>query len=254
MSLEETVVYVRASRAEVYAAIDQVAPAAAGGSGAREAHRALLCRMGLAAQGRIRKAFVVKAAHGTDEAGERWAKLSPYTIAYRRRHPGVPKAAQRASKRPSWNLSEAQRTRWWNIYYENLKRYNGDKGSAARFAWFVLKSEGARTLLDQYGDTDVEILRDTGLLLNSLSPGIDLGPDVTTVPDKKHQIFRIGQGEIIIGTNRKGALDNHEGRPSQNLPKRALWPSPNKWPSSWWSDVLTQAQQGLIDITLWFLR
>jgi hypothetical protein len=117
--------------------------------------------------------------------------------------------------------------------------YKGDRGHAARRAWFILKAEGARTLLDKYGNRQVEILRDTGLLLNSLSPGVS----------SSEQILRTGPGEVVVGTNRKGAAAHHYGVPGR-LPQRRLWPEPSRWPSSWWAELVEQARAGLIDVVV----
>ena len=109
----------------------------------------------------------------------------------------------------------------------------------------MLKGEGAKTLLELYGNTQVDILRDTGILLNSLSPGVP-----GSVPD---QVFRIGVGEVIVGTNRKGAASHHQGIPGR-LPQRRLWPEPSKWPASWWESILEQGRAGLIEIIIFVLQ
>ena len=125
------------------------------------------------------------------------------------------------------------------MYRRQLAIYKGDKGHAAAVAWLILKGEGAQTLVDKYGHRQVEILRDTGLLLNSLSPGVA----------SSERVFRVAPGEVIVGTNRKGAKGHHEGIPGR-LPQRRLWPSPSNWPASWWDDVRDQTKQGLLDIAI----
>lgn len=216
--------------------------------------RVLLVRIGLAALFRIQKAFIVKSRGGTDETGLRWAPLSPRTIAYSRRHPGLPKRRPRRQYHPSYALTKKQRDRWWTIYKRSLARYAGDKAHAARAAWFVLKQEGATTLFDRYSKTQVDILRDTGLLLNSLSPVTPPQSATSSPPKRDKQIFLLRRGEVRIGTNRKGAAAHHEGNPRRKLPQRRLWPEPGKWTPQWWDDLLTQARQGIIDIVLHLLR
>lgn len=238
--MAETVVYVSATRDEVRKALMSVPKVAvSGGAGADP----IMARCGLTALGRIRRAFIEKARGGTDEAGERWQPLSPATIAYRRRHPGVPGPKVRAAFRPSWALTNSQRDNWWSLYAQGLAMFKGAKSSAAKRAWAVLKTQGAQTLISKYGNAEVDILRDTGLLLSSLSPGVG-------IPE---QIFRIGPGEVIVGTNRRGALQHHEGVPGR-LPQRRLWPPPNKWPSSWWVDIAEQARAGLLDLAILLVR
>lgn len=246
--MAENVIYVRGSRSQVRKAIVAAVAAASGDTAAaKEAADALQVRVGMTALGWIRDAFVVKARGGTDASGLKWPPLSPKTIAYSRRHPGVlnPGSA-RAAFAPSWMLTDKQRERWWAIYRRGLGQFRGDKAKAAKLAWFVVKGEGAETLIGKYGQTQVDILRDTGLLLNSLSPGVTPG-------NVEHQVFRMGPGEVVIGTNRKHALAHHEGIPGK-LPQRRLWPEPSQWPQEWWDDIASQARQGYIDIFLSILR
>lgn len=234
----ETVIYVRATRAAVMQAIFKIPEAAKSGGALADA---MMVRCGLVALGRIKEAFVTKSSGGTDEAGERWKPLSPKTIAYSRRHPGVPHKSVRAASAPSWMLTTPQRDKWWEMYRRGLAMYRGDKSHAARRAWFILKRAGATTLMDKYGHTQVEILRDTGLLLNSLSPGVT----------SAERVFRTVPGEVIVGTNRKWAGVHHRGSENGRIPQRRLWPEPGKWPSIWWIDLLEQARQGLVDIAIY---
>jgi len=242
--MAEQTIYVRASRAAVVGAVLRIPQEASVGSA--EAN-AMMTRLGFTALGRIRQAFVVKSRGGTDEAGDRWAPLSPKTIAYSRTRgrgrSGRTRAEYGRPDRPSQALNAKQQDRWWRLYRQGLAMFKGDKKHAAARAWFILKKEGAVTLLDKYGHRQVEILRDTGLLLNSLSPGITIA----------EQVFRVLPGEVIVGTSRKGAASHHTGIPGR-LPQRRLWPEPSRWPSSWWLDLAEQGRAGLIDIAISLLR
>ncbi len=242
--MAQNTIHSSASHTSILDALHAI-PQGAGGSGS--AATALLTRIGLVVLGRIKRAFIIKARGGTDEAGERWAPLSPKTIAYSRTRQrgrgGRTKAERGRDAFPSQALNKAQRGRWWEVYRQGLAMYRGDKGHAARRAWFILKAEGATTLLEKYGGRQVEILRDTGLLLNSLSPGVP----------SAEQIFRVGRGEVTIGTNRKGAAGHHNGIPGR-LPQRRLWPDPGKWPDSWWRDITDQAKQGMLDIAVQMIK
>lgn len=232
--MTQNTVKVRATRAAIKQAIALIPRSArAGGNTAN----AMLVRCGLAILGRIKQAFIAKSHGGTDDAGDRWVPLKPATIAGRRGNRS--KSEKRRNARPSQALTKAQQTRWWDVYRRQLAIYKGNKGHAAAVAWIVLKNEGATTLVDKYGHRKVDILRDTGLLLNSLSPGV-----VT-----QNSVFRVGRGEVIVGTNRKGAAAHHKGVPGR-LPQRRLWPEVRKWPVSWWLDVTDQIRQGLVDIAV----
>lgn len=240
----ENVIYVRAGRAAVRQAISRIPEVArAGGTAAG----AMMTRCGMTALGRIKQAFIVKSRGGIDETGDSWAPLSPKTIAYsktrQRGRGGRTKAEKGRSAYPSQALNAKQQERWWDLYRQGLAIFKGDKGSAARRAWAILKSEGAETLLSKYGGRQVDILRDTGLLLNSLSPGVT----------SAEQVFRVGPGEVIVGTNRKGAAAHHSGVPGR-LPQRRLWPEPRKWPASWWLDIAEQARAGLVEVASQLIR
>ncbi len=267
------VIRVRASRKEVLRVLRKLPAIAAGkASGHGGMAQALLVRIGMAALGRIKTAFVEKAAGGTDETGLRWAPLSPHTIAYDRRHPDPRRrnknilfpGKKRAEYAPSWMLTPAQRRRWWQLYRQFggsapqgkafHARGSQSQGHAAAMAWVILKSEGAQTIIGTFGSARVLILRDTGLLLNSLSPGVVIGtgPAPQRPTKVKNQVFRLGQGEVIIGTNRKWAGTHHRGMPGR-LPERRLWPDPKTWTPGWWSELTEQAALGLIDIVTFLL-
>jgi hypothetical protein len=261
--LAERIVTVRASRREVREILRKLPAASVGLAGTYSLANALLVRIGQAALGRIRRAFIDKAHGGADETGLSWQKLDPRTIAYKRRHLLVGRSGQmskkrrlpspgtRAGYRPSFQLTEPERKRWWGYYRKFLSVYRGDKAHAAATAWTILKAQGAKTLLMVYGGAQVDILRDTGLLLNSLSPGI-INPGSSSPPHTLHQVFRLLRGEVIIGTNREGAAYHHRGVPGR-LPRRPLWPGPSTWTSAWWQDILEQARQGVIEIALHLL-
>lgn len=200
----------------------------------------------------IKDAFIVKSRGGTDEAGDSWPPLSPTTIAYRRNHPGLAgkRAAAKAEGRPGRPLlTQAENARWKQLYARKLRHLAGDplllsipsatvKSQAAAYAWYVLKLEGAKTILGEYGKTQVDILRDKGLLLNSLSPGEMVG-----VQNSAEQILEAGAGEVIVGTNRKGAAAHHKG--TDRIPQRRLWPEPSRWPGAWFRRLLSHVSRGI---------
>jgi hypothetical protein len=249
--MSETTVYTRATRAELLAILSRLPEEARGGSPAAQN---MMTRCGVAALTRIHAAFIVKSRGGTDESGERWRPLSPITIAYRRRHRGVPPPKDRAAKRPSWALSDEQRERWWYLYRRGLAKHatrtaterivtKETKAAAARAAWTTLKSEGAQTLFDKYAHAQVNILDDTGVLLDSLTPE-------SSAPE---QVFRVTPGQVEVGSNRVGASGHHAGIPGK-LPQRRLWPAVGRWPASWWVDLLEQGRIGLMEIIFQLLR
>lgn len=247
------VIHTRASRRDVEAAIRSTGKLVSGGAGgANGLVRQLQTRVGLALLERVRDAFIVKARGGTDETGEHWKPLSKRTVAYTRRHPGLPKNRPFWKYHPSYGLKQKERDRWWELYRRFKGKYGGDKHRAAAAAWTVLKSEGCSpTLMERYGDTPVEILRDKGLLLNSLSPGADPDSAPASPPKQPNQVFRNGVGEVMVGTNRKHCLTHHKG--TDRIPQRRLWPEPSRWTPGWWSSMLVQAQKGAVEIITYLL-
>lgn len=252
--MADQVIYVRGSVASVLAAL-QTIPAVAAGQGDLPLARALMIRMGIAALDRIKEAFIIRAAGGTDATGLKWKPLSPSTIAYHRRHAPkaggknpIPKGSTRAAKVPSYALTPKQRENWWKYYRIYLGRYN-DKAHAARAAWVKVKAEGGTTLMARYGGQQVQILRDTGLLLASLTPGTYAGG--TSPPKVKEQIFTLQRGQAIIGTSREWAWTHHRG--TARIPKRELWPDPSRWPEQWWDEITQAGADGLVDIILYLL-
>lgn len=231
-------IYVRTTRAKLKQTLALIPSVVTAGGATADA---MMTRCGLTALGRIKAAFVVKARGGTDEAGDRWQPLAPSTIVNRMRRKRTA-AQKRRPVHPSQALNSRQQARWWDVYRRGLAIYKGNKAHAAARAWLILRAEGAVTLFDKYANSQVEILRDTGILLNSLSPGVT----------SAEQIFKVGPGEVIVGTNRVGASWHHEGK--ENCPQRRLWPEPDRWPSRWWDDILEQGRMGLIDVTIQLIR
>lgn len=176
----------------------------AGGLVSPTVGRAIQARMGVQALSLIRERFVVLARGGSYE-GDRWPPLKPATIAARRKTRADISGHKRAVK-------------------------------AA-----VSSGRKPPTALAYFGSRDVEILRDTGLLLNSLSPA-GPGQDSPATPE---QIFGIGPGIVAVGTRRQGAVAHHYGVPGRGLPRRSLWP--DRLSPRWWRLIVGQARDGLID-------
>lgn len=160
----------------------------------------------------IQEAFIAKSRGGTDEAGITWKPLDPKTVAYGRRHPGLASArgSAKGKKRPGRPLlTDAQDSVWRAIYAQNLRRLGS--AEAAGLAWGVVKGMGGKTILAEYGGVTVEIGRDTGRLLNSLTAG---------TPDSLMEILR---NSVVVGTNVEYAGYFHAKRP--------LWP--DRLPEVW---------------------
>lgn len=205
----------------------------------------LLRALGVEALSIVREAFVVKSRGGVDEAGISWPPLSPRTIAYGRRHPGLSAKRKAAAKkgRPGRPLLTAAQDKLWRGVFTSTARHlasTGEKNAtaqAAAMAWAMVKRQGGKTILLEYGGVKVEVMRDTGRLLSSLSPG------------STDNLLRVGQGEVVVGTNVVYARRQHEGNAARKLPARRLWPEADGWPAVWWDrlgDVLRDGVKAVV--------
>ena len=210
--------------------------AVAGRANGGELVRGVQLRMGMAALSTIQADFITKARGGTGKDGIKWPPLQKATIANRR-----PAPRKKRGERPRGLLTESQDARWRRIFAQTkawlvAKHGLSDSDAAARAAqtaWAKLKAAGAKTKLDVWGNRQVEILRDFGLTLMSLSPGV-------TSP---HQIFRLPPGQVIVGTNRN--VWHHLG--TRRLPQRRFWPKTGQFPVGYFEPVTVACQRGMLE-------
>lgn len=250
------VVRTRRSRRELRALL-RALPAALAGKGPDEGNvgRGFRMRLAVAFFSTIKQAFVTKARGGVDEAGDSWPKLSQRYLAYKRPVTGrkPPRAGKLAPGGKDGFMSQKDLDQWRKDYRQAIawlavKEPIADaKRHAAAIAWSKAKKAGVKTKLDVFGNrTNVEILRDRGLLGNSLSPGLIAG-DSYSAP--AGQVVREEPGALIVGSNLVVA-DYHHG-PRRKLkgrgavPQRRLWPEPTRFPSAWWSDWLAVGMEGM---------
>lgn len=183
-----------------------------GGEQARRLARAL----GVEALSIIKEAFIEKGRGGSDQAGIKWEPLSARYVAYGRRHKGLTRKRTAAGKKGRSGrplLTDAQDRLWRGVYASCLRR-GDDSATAARKAWGVVKRAGGKTIIGTYGGAAVEIGRDTGRLLASLSPGAN------------ENVLIAQPGSVRVGTNVKYAPFFHAKRP--------MWPAdPERFPQAW---------------------
>lgn len=213
--------------------------------------RGVFYAIGLAALSDVQDAFITKSRGGTDEAGIKWPPLSKKYLAYSRRFgPGEQAALKRGAGLARQHhrgvggkgglLDAAQQKRWRQVFSRTMAwamaRYDEGqaKSIAAGHAWNVIKAEGAQTKLEVYGNRVVDILRDTGILFNSLSPGYLDGssytPPMSEGGDK--QVFNALRDGIVIGTTVPYAAAHNTGN---GVPKRQIFPDsiPQVWARRW---------------------
>lgn len=207
--------------------------------------RAVQLRCGVALLSEIQRAFLTKSRGGTGSDNIKWVPLSPRTIAARRSTPEERRTLgiRGVGRRPS--LTAEQDRRWRQIYGRTLRRALLDlplaeaKKRAAAIAWATLKEEGAQTKLQLLGSRQVDVLRDTGILFRSFSPGVDDRPS-----GAEGQVFETPPGRVIVGTNVKPW--HHTGDPAKGLPARPFWPLDGHLPQRWRASINRAAATGVL--------
>jgi hypothetical protein len=260
----ERTVYIKGRRSEVRRALLDLPRVFAHGDLA-EGFRNLI---GFALLANIKDAFVTRSGpcgprpgFGPSAAGYAWEKLAPSTIAQRRVGPRERKGFRKSSadarkERVKRRGFEKQLYRQYvtgfiaqGIGLENA-RYMARK-RAHREVMFRYR-DLAKTKVDLLGQRQVEILRDTGVLLNSLSPGqISEDGRTYTKPGGAGgdlQLMQQAAGEVVIGTALEYAAYHHSEEPRSRLPQRRLWP--RFIPGEWWNDVAAVAGRAMPDIAI----
>ena len=205
------------------------------------AARSVFFVMGLSMLSEIQQDFIRKSRGETGEDGVKWPPLSKEYLAYGRRFgkgeqsalkkdAGLGRAHRHGVGGKGGLLTKAQKDRWNQVYARSLAwmaaRYGIEeaRGMAAGHAWNVIKREGAKTKLEVYGNRQVDMLRDTGILLNSLSPGY-LSTDGSYSPPAKEggdqQILKAISNGIVLGTAVPYAGRQNKKRPflPSDIPK-----------------------------------
>ena len=215
----------------------------------------------------VKQAFIVKSRGGTDDAGVAWPKLTAKYLAYyraaengkkgygRRFGKGEQAALKKAAGlgrgnryAPGGNkglLSAAELKEWRRIFARSLAYLRVQmpeeeaKARAAAIAWAKLKAMGAKTKLGVYGSRQVEILRDSGVLFNSLAPG----QEDRLAPVNGDQVARDLPGVLAVGTRVDYARFHHFGAGRRN---RRLWPDGDKIPVSWRVNLNRETRRGVL--------
>lgn len=205
--------------------------------------RGFALRLAVVAMTIIKTAYLVKAKGGTDEAGERWKPLSAFTIAERMKK-GKRARESRKLKRARLAVEKAEaaykRAKSRILKSPSLRGFlkNADRQTAAKARLWAARKKLNRAV-DEYRAAlgSIEILRDTGRLYNSLSPGFTgaLRPDGA---------MEVVPGMVTFGTNVKYARRHQYG--DRRCPQRRLWPEIGKWPRSWHNQINDAAASGIV--------
>jgi phage gpG-like protein len=209
--------------------------------------RAVFYAVGIAALTDIQEAFITKSRGGTDEGGVSWPPLSPAYLAYGRRFGPGEKASSAVA---SGVMNPGQLSRFNRLVSENIAHLAArvDVAKARKLAtdraWETIRKEERISKIAAYGNRIVDILRDTGRLFNSLTPGYLSGTEYhpTSLDGADQQIFTALADGIVIGTNVIYAASHNYGDDERGIPKREFLPSDP--PSVWldrWGEIAIQA-------------
>lgn len=202
----------------------------------------------------IRQDFIRKSRGVTGRDGIQWQPLKPETIAYSRRTTRTErKSLGIRAKGSRRSLSPEQDRRWREVFASVMRQTRfsslSDKEAQAKagaIAWATVKKEGAHTLLELLGSRKVDILRDTGELLRSFSPGVDDKPS-----GADGQVIEIPPGRIVVGSNKKPW--HHTGDPKRGLPARPFWPADGSIPDAWMPAVERAIMNGIAAVVAYLL-
>lgn len=224
--------------------------------------------------GKVKTAYTDKAEGDTDEMGISWPALAASTLALRHKGtsarvvkklgdsiPNLPKHRQRLIRQQYLRLVELYRAEEFSSkagararrVAQRLLRLMRPHITAARYK--KLTKELAKPLRhDQAQALAIAgafslILRDTGRLLNSLTPG-------TKSAD---QVLESEPGQIAVGSNVDYLKYHQSDRPrkkkrdgTDRLPRRQVLPDDAKpIPPGWWADMLAVYSRGLASQPFW---
>ena len=170
--------------------------------------------IGMAALSDIKADYLVKARGGRGQDGVQWAPLAQSTIENRLRRfkksGGFDKHKSKIKGKIQAGL--------FAKYLQSMPEAEAKK-KAKSAAEIMAKHETTMAFLD-----NLEILRDTGVMFNSLSPG-------QTGSETKFEV-----GQITLGTNVPYAKFHQTG--TKRMPARPFLPEPEQIPDVWWQNWL----------------
>ena len=201
--------------------------------------------LGFAALSSIKEDFIVKARGGIGEVGGQWKPLSPATIARRRVGSGD---LRNQAIRTRQKIVESHAKKVLPRMLLSLPRDEAKRRARTAGEYEATRITGMNKV-ETLGGRQVEILRDTGILFNSLSPGELYRGEYTPPSDEggEQQIFDIEPGSIAVGTNVLYAPPHQETRPF--LPDER-----NSVPATWWAFWLRVGNAGLVEAAVIFFQ
>ncbi len=213
--------------------------------------RAFLLTIGQETLNNVTEAYKIKAKGGTDEMGIKWPPLKPSTIAARRVGPRDKKNDPAIKEREKLVAKE------YRVAYKRLVQSMSPRQARTRAKQVsqaaVTRATG-KTKVDVLGNRQVLILRDTGILLNSLGAGELLISGATVSYNKpsdsggEYQVMEVQPGSVIVGTNVLYAATHQYGDAKRNVPRRQFLPdSDSEMPVKWWDRIVQRGESALAE-------
>lgn len=274
--MSETIVYVRASKRDVVMDAVRQLPKVLASSSDPLAH-GFRNGLGVAFLQKNSDNFIANSRGGSGaDVDLRWPPLAPSTIAARRietrksSNPEIEKlrAPARQAKAAYREALKQRKLRGKfesKLYRRHVKTLI-EQGMSPAHAQVLSKTHAHREAMFRFGDlakrkvevfagVPVEILRDTGVGLNLLSPAhfSETTGDYTKKPpehnpetsDTIEAIFENEPGQVMVGVRGYISRHHHGGR---RLPKRSLWPDPMDWPDEWWNHMQDVSESMLVNV------
>lgn len=244
-------IYFRGTRQEAKQAIRSVVSMVGGNEpDTLGVKRGVALSMGFAVLSDVKDAYVEKARGGTGEDGVKWAPLKPETIRNRRIGPGDKKANPDIAAREK---EVKKRVKQLVGRYLVSMPPKMALETAKRVAQSQITRETKKTTVNVYGGRSVEILHDTGILMNSLSPGVLSGDGLNvnysppTQQGGEQQLFDVTDNGFIVGTNVAYAATHQYGSTKKNIPARPFLPTNGQVPAVWWRRWLDVARAAVLE-------
>lgn len=259
-------IYWRGSRESLLKVIHAVPAALAGKVSERaDIARAVSARIGNTLLADVKLDFERKAQGMIGEDGNQWAPNTPRTVirkllknkktlnqknetgeAFRQRMEEYKKRVREATKKlRSTYVTSSDPTIRRN--QEALLR----KAVATAVGYYPheIREEEGDKFKDVLPFSLTQILRDVGLLFNSLSAGVEEHP--YSGPDSQYQVFKPVPGSIAVGTNLIYAATHQHGDPTRHIPARPFLPEDGKpLPKEWMLDIIDVLIQAVVELII----
>lgn len=262
--MADQTIYWKGPKAELMTLLAKLPKIMAGTSPEHAAiSRSLSARMGNALLANIKLDFERKESGGVGEDGQQWAPNTFKTVMRKvRKHQGALKG-----KSPAAQARRERLKKYRELMQAAMKKLRPQYVTADRvlspkmysFQMSILRKAAARSvgyfpheIRDELGFEDVVfpfaltlILRDTSMLFNSLTAGLQEAP--YRGEGSEYQVFRPVPGSVIVGTNLIYAATHQHGDQTRHLPARPFLPV-GKLPHEWMEDILDVLRSGIVRI------